>query len=234
MVNAYLVYGLVDPRSGELRYVGKTSRPLEARVKQHLYAAVTEEKTHKAAWLRQLLASGLKPEAEVLEVHETAAALDEAERHFIAYFRGIGCRLTNATDGGEGLANPSPETRQKMSRVHRGKVISPRHRERVSAAHRGKRLSQEHRAKLVVAALNRSPDHRRHLAAAASCQVITDEHRVANSRGHGGRPFMDQNGTVYQTQNGAARNLGLSVGNVNSVLRGLRHQTRGYTFRYVE
>lgn len=98
----FLIYGLVDPRTQELRYVGKSTKGL-LRPRQHMTPAFLRRDTgHKGNWIRQLQAEGLKPEIEVLETHESAEALPDAEQHFIAYFRSLGCRLTNHTDGGEG------------------------------------------------------------------------------------------------------------------------------------
>jgi hypothetical protein len=119
MVNAYLVYGLVDPRSGELRYVGKSCSGL-ARPRAHA-RRLKWDRGHCRNWVKSLVDAGLKPEVEVLEGHETAEALVEAEKHFIAYFRSIGCNLTNVTAGGDGTwgTTKSPETRLKMSLAHR-------------------------------------------------------------------------------------------------------------------
>lgn len=100
---------------------------------------------HKANWLRQLLAVGLRPEVEVLETHETAEALVEAEKHFIAYFRSIGCRLTNQTDGGDGIAGcvRSDEFRRKLSRYHRGRPKTEEHRLHLSRSRGGRQIQDE-------------------------------------------------------------------------------------------
>lgn len=60
------IYALIDPRTGEPRYVGKTSAPLK-RLAGHLSDARCGGKSPKAHWLRELLASGLAPEMQVLE-----------------------------------------------------------------------------------------------------------------------------------------------------------------------
>lgn len=66
---------------------------------------------------------GLEPCIEVLQEVEDAEALSKAERRWIAYFRDMGCPLTNLTDGGEGVWGRvnSPETRERMSRSARMK-----------------------------------------------------------------------------------------------------------------
>lgn len=39
----------------------------------------------------------------------------------IKYFKALGCKLVNLTDGGEGSSNPSAETRERMSKAKLGK-----------------------------------------------------------------------------------------------------------------
>jgi len=48
------------------------------------------------------------------------------------------------------------------------------------------------------------------------------------------KPIVDQNGVVYPGVNAAARQLGLSPGNIVSVLKGVYKQTGGYIFKYFE
>ena len=55
-----VIYGLIDPRNGELRYVGQTVRLPQLRLSQHLSIAKKGAKSYNYFWLRQLLAEGLK------------------------------------------------------------------------------------------------------------------------------------------------------------------------------
>lgn len=76
-MNKYIIYGLVDPRSGELRYVGKSCSGLK-RPKAHLAPSNLKKATHKNNWIRQLLAAGARPD--ILVIEETdEAGLVEAE-----------------------------------------------------------------------------------------------------------------------------------------------------------
>ena len=59
---------------------------------------------------------------------------------------GLG-NLVNMTDGGEGLLNPSIETRQKISEVHKGRKHTLESRKNMGQTFKGKSLSAEHRAK---------------------------------------------------------------------------------------
>jgi hypothetical protein len=63
---------------------------------------------------------------------------------------GLG-NLVNMTDGGEGLLNPSIETRQKISEVHKGKILSEESKKKMSEAKKGKIFSEETRQKISEA-----------------------------------------------------------------------------------
>lgn len=63
--------------------------------------------------------------------------------------------LVNYTDGGEGMSNPTFETRQKLSKVHSGKVTSEKTKKKLSIAHKGKTLSEEHKIKLSLVKLGK-------------------------------------------------------------------------------
>lgn len=53
-----LIYGLVDPRTSELRYIGRSSSGL-TRPKQHTApAALAKDVARKGNWLRQLVRAG--------------------------------------------------------------------------------------------------------------------------------------------------------------------------------
>lgn len=91
------IYGLCDPVTGELRYIGKTVN-LKARIRDHMNHKLTED-NYKSRWLRTL--PGL-PKVVVLEETD-ADQLNESEQFHIAYFRSIGARLTNLTIGGDGF-----------------------------------------------------------------------------------------------------------------------------------
>ncbi len=200
------IYVLIDPRDGEIRYVGKTKSP-KKRLAGHLKE---KDGSHRDHWISKLQRMGLVPRMQVMqEVPETFGS--EAEIYWIAYFRATGCRLTNSTDGGEGNSGwtMSDEQKAQVSRVHKGKTISPEHRaivskattERweqwrtngrylspearanISAAQRGKRMSDESRRKQSQQrkGVPKSPEHRAALAAhlKAVWSNYTPEQRLA-------------------------------------------------------
>ena len=56
---------------------------------------------------------------QIAEVEDSE--VDKCEKFYIKFFKSIGMELTNATDGGDGMKNPSVETRNKMSLARIGK-----------------------------------------------------------------------------------------------------------------
>lgn len=137
------IYILIDPLSEEIRYVGKTSQTLRARLQKHLRE---KKRNHRTNWLRSLTRLGLLPRIELVqEVPSTQWPL--AERYWIQYYRNSGCPLVNGTDGGEGLSGRkcSDATKEKLSIATKRQFSNPAAREAVSKVHKGKTISEEHR-----------------------------------------------------------------------------------------
>lgn len=150
------IYALSDPRTpGEIRYFGKTTQPIGRRLAEHIGVARIRN-THRDAWIRTLLAAGLRPMITILETGLMSKdALDSAERAWIARGRADGLRLCNLTGGGDGLWHPSPEVRARIAAAHKGRKASEETRMRISVAHRGLVRTAEHCANLARVALGR-------------------------------------------------------------------------------
>lgn len=135
MENKLLVYGLIDPFSQEIRYVGKSVTGL-SRPRCHWNQSELKYKTRKSAWVKSVLSTGAVPEILVLETCTTHEDLVEAEIHWIGILRMIGANLTNATRGGDGCWGRvlSPETRRQIGQSQKGKTISAQTRARISEA----------------------------------------------------------------------------------------------------
>jgi hypothetical protein len=256
MEQRYTIYGHIDPRDGQLRYVGMvSSRSATARLGEHISAALRGSRTHHHKWLRSLLSVGLTPDIEVLDVCNSIEALVELEKWHIAYFRFIGCDLTNHTDGGEGVPGhrDSPETKLKKSVARKGCVVSAITRAKLSVANLGKKQSLETIQKRVLSlrGQKRSAEDRAKMSARQTGKIVSPEtrlkisasrlgcpvsvaSRIRMSRAWGTAAFKDQNGVIYQTQSEAGRALGLRPQNIGKVLRHKRNHTGGYTFKYVE
>jgi len=108
-----IIYGLFDPRTDELRYIGKSTTGIK-RAKAHWKPSQLRNPNNRArskAWVKSLLANGVVPEARILQ-ECLKDNLADAEIYNIAYYRFIGCRLINHAGGGEGALGikKSPKT----------------------------------------------------------------------------------------------------------------------------
>lgn len=129
------IYALVDPRSDQIRYVGKSVDP-DGRLRSHVCVARGDSQTHVSRWIRQVLADGCRPRVEVLQT-VTAETWQEGERFWHRELTRAGLRLTNqAPCGGGGLPGPNLKLRGRPS-PKRGITLSPEHREKLSRAKRG-------------------------------------------------------------------------------------------------
>lgn len=106
------VYALCEPDTTTVRYIGMTKN-LKRRFKEHLKAS-SKISSHLGNWLSMILSQGKTPKMIVLREVDSDKG-PEAEADFIRLARGCGMNLVNATDGGEGVVNPSPETNAKRS-----------------------------------------------------------------------------------------------------------------------
>ena len=96
------IYALLA-EDGEVRYVGKTVTKLVYRLWGHINdACVRKDDTYRSRWIRKCIRSGYRPRIILLESIRVNWA--EAEAKWISYYRGMGARLTNHTNGGgEGI-----------------------------------------------------------------------------------------------------------------------------------
>lgn len=110
------VYGLVDPRNHQLRYVGKTIKVPRVRLLTHLWQArKAVRKKHLFAWLTGLEAAGFKPEIVIFEQVPPGGDWEEAEQFWIAYFLFVGANLCNLTIGGEGAPGAVQSAEQRAA-----------------------------------------------------------------------------------------------------------------------
>lgn len=169
----YQIYALVDPCTSEVRYVGWSKDP-EVRYRWHLDNAIDHvENTRKACWIRSLVRKNRYPELKILETGcgDWAAA----ERWWIKFYREeVGVRLTNMTDGGEGMSGftYAPGSRENMSvaarrrwSCNRQSIIESQNRgksimtedqrlmanDKRSLKQRGRIFTDDHRRKLSIA-----------------------------------------------------------------------------------
>ena len=89
-----VVYGLIDPITNELKYIGYSENH-KSRYSNHHNPSKLKKNTHKNNWLKSILAKGLKVEMIILERYETVEKMKQGEIELIEYYKSIGCDLTN-------------------------------------------------------------------------------------------------------------------------------------------
>ncbi len=122
----YLVYGLIDPRTRTVFYVGKSTSGT-TRAWRH---AREQRASLKCAVIKSLHDTGLQYDVTVLETvpqplapgvacwwnqQRNPTALADAEQWWIAIGRAYGWPLTNQTDGGEGALNRGTPTQRSVN-----------------------------------------------------------------------------------------------------------------------
>jgi hypothetical protein len=109
------IYTLSCPKTGEVRYVGITTKDVGTRFAQHRSNAKSgrgKQRVYK--WWRYCVReNGRDPIVETVERGSGVDAGMECERQWIAYARSTGARLTNGTDGGEGTVGRKVPDEQK-------------------------------------------------------------------------------------------------------------------------
>lgn len=130
------IYGLIDPETHELRYIGKACDSRK-RLLSHIRDA-RRRKTPVCSWVGSLAVRGLMPEVVVLE--ETGEAEWPArERYWIARGRDRGLRLLNLADGGD---------QPKQTRGQRAEAARAATRVRLSRIAGDERYKRIHNLKL--------------------------------------------------------------------------------------
>lgn len=185
----HLVYCLIDPSTGECRYVGKSSRGLK-RPREHFDAWSRNQPTHLGHWLHQLWVEDMKiPSVLVLKECESDAESLAHEIILIALFREAGFNLCNLTDGGEGISGHrhTQESRDKMRINHKGPTgpLSPAHRAKIGLANKGRHNTPEVRARMsaIHKARCSSAEVRAKMRASykGPCGPLSAEHRAKMS-----------------------------------------------------
>ena len=123
----YLVYGLLDPRTNEIRYVGLSTTGLK-RPREHGKPSQMKMQLPRSCWVRSLRAAGYDYFIIILQRCDSFEALCEAEKDWIAVGRSaLGDRLLNLTDGGEGTigCHPSKESIEKNRAKNTGRKNTP-------------------------------------------------------------------------------------------------------------
>lgn len=205
------IYVLIDPRSGEIRYVGQTRRSLSIRLREHVQG---RRWCRRMAWLTVLRRQEVTPVIRLVQ-QVPIAAVDEAERYWIAYFRGIGCALVNSTDGGDGCSghSMSDEGRSKIAVANSRRIWSEESKARCRSAHLGKAMPEGTGAKISAAKMGHvvSEEARAKMSATKKGRRLSMEARAKMSAARKGRPGHPLSAEARAKISAARRGTTLSV-----------------------
>jgi hypothetical protein len=161
-----IVYSLSSTSDNRVRYIGQTKKTAQERRDEHIKEAINSEplvNSSKCLWIRYQLSRGHQIQIAILKENTT---WDIDERAFIQQYISMGADLVNDTDGGCGgskVSNAakirmsfaaknkppvSEETREKLRKIHTGRVFSLESRAKISAAIKGKPKSEETKKKI--------------------------------------------------------------------------------------
>lgn len=170
-----IIYGLVDPRTHLVRYVGKTNN-LAKRMREHLCDAPRFSHYPVKKWINKLAKAGLQPTPIILAVVPSEQSWQEQERLWISRFQD----LLNCTEGGDGVHDPDGIIARKISESKKAKNY---------------KHSEETKAKLRAARNKRPPatdEYRRKMAILSTGRPVSEETRMKLSSALKGRQFSEE------------------------------------------
>lgn len=236
------IYGLVDKLKNELKYIGKSVNP-QSRYRKHLQDSY-KKNSYKDNWIYSLLENNNKPELLIID------EVDECnwefwEKHYISYYKYIGCKLTNISEGGENPPNLTGRKRTKeeierISKSNTGKKRSEETRKNISLAKKGKPISHLNNGK------KRSLSHKKNLSLSLKGRTspnkgkkFGEEHKKNLSNAHN----HQKKRVVQFTLNGELVKIWDSVSSVKKTLKnnhisecclGKVKTAAGYVWKYYE
>jgi len=93
---SYQIYGLIDPKTSKVMYVGMSYNPIHRLNNGHLRPhSLTKTSSKKNCWLKSLLSEGLRPTIIVLEKGISFNNRLIRENYWITKYRSINPQLTN-------------------------------------------------------------------------------------------------------------------------------------------
>jgi len=174
------IYVLVDPRTGEIRYVGQTHKTLEIRLIGHLNG---HGSNHRVAWIRSLKKVGLIPIIRLVQCLPLDI-LGQAECYWIKFLRDSGCALTNGTDGGNAprLYATPVAIRQKRAAALVGSKRTEQTRMKMIASRRARDPQIDVNSGLKRRGIPKSPEARANMSIAQKRRYARPEERARSGK----------------------------------------------------
>ncbi len=178
-----IIYGVSDPRTDEIRYVGVTKQLLRDRALSHAYS---KGRSHRSRWFQKLRSEGIVPHFFILQELDDNEDWADAEQFWIAYWKFLGARLINRSLGGGGPKGliRSKETREKMRQNALRQFSDPVAKAKCVDAMRAARRTPESRKRTSIASIEiqNRPEVKRKIVAAAIRQHADPEKKVKHAK----------------------------------------------------
>ena len=210
LANNYYVYEHIRPDTMQVFYVGKGKGKRITIGKN----GGGERNKHWHHIVNK--ASGFISRKIVENVDEELAFLAEQER--IDQLKRLGVKLCNMTDGGEGASGTivSKETREKMSKIHKGKTISDEQKKKMSESLKKVVKSKEWVEKIASQLRGRKRDNSKAAKSVSKPVICT----TTNLR--------------FNSCREAAKFYNVSVSGVSKVCKGHIKHIKNLVFKHIE
>ncbi len=116
------IYVLIDPIDNRVRYVGKTKNPKRRESDHMRLGEAAKKRCLIDFWKLSLFELGTKPIFKIIDI-TTIDKIDNLEKFYITEYK-KSTNLLNMTSGGDGLQDPSEETRRKIGEKSKGRRLS--------------------------------------------------------------------------------------------------------------
>jgi hypothetical protein len=174
-MNNFYVYIHIDPRTDEIRYVGKGKNDRASRMSRRY--------GYHKNWIKQLELLGLKPIVRIVEANLKEKEALEKEKELISEYRKNGFNLTNLTDGGDGISGfKMPEEAKK--KIAESKIGEKNPMFGKAAYNRGVSPSEESKRKNSKAHLGKPGPNKG--------RKFSEESKRKNSEAHKGRKASEE------------------------------------------
>lgn len=159
MQNKTYIYALTESINDKIRYIGKSNNP---KKRYNIHTFYEKGKNYKNSWIKSLKNKGLIPNIKIIEECDKNN-WQEREIFWINFYKNAGARLTNLTNGGDGLNNPSEETKRKISENSKKLWQNEEYRKKHKLERKKRYSNKEYRKKLsdIMKKTQNKPENRK-------------------------------------------------------------------------
>lgn len=229
-----VIYKIQRLSDGKI-YIGKTTRTLAERMKEHL-------RNIRPCYIdRAIHRYGI--EAFDISIVEECTNQDELNKREIYWIAHLDCKypngfnLTNGSKGIPGYKAP-PELRKRLSEMRKGRPNTPEQRRQISESLKGREFSDEHKANISAAKLGHSvSDETKAILSAKNTgkkdSLETRQKKSAANKNKRAVRCVEEN-KVFESIRAAAKWIGKSGGTVMAACKNPNYTAGGYHWEYVD